>query len=150
MADSVPMWLAQWLMGPSTGVSAKTIARVLAGVPVEPGERPRDWNCPHDAGDVGRCIRLLDLAKQHGEDWRARLQEVGAACVAWAPLVPIWPDLEAAYHRDVATRREWERERWALKDGGRRKTPKPDKVCPWPKSEVHTMIRRARGEVSDG
>jgi hypothetical protein len=140
MVDRVPLWLVQWLMSGTSGVSSRTIARVLAGVPCEAGQLPRDWSKPYDAGDVGRCVALLDLAAQHGEDWRARLHEVGEACAEWAPLVPIWPEIEAAYHRDAAARRAW-------KDGRRRRSPAQ---APFPRSEVQVLIRRAAGEVSDG
>ena len=52
----IPLWLQNWYRSCDTGISSKTVARVLTG---EFCENP---NAPHDPSDVGRCVRLLDLA----------------------------------------------------------------------------------------
>ncbi len=54
--------------------------------------RPPRWDRPSlpcDAGDFGRCHRLL----LKFPEWRARLTEVAAAHSAWAPLVAVWDEL---------------------------------------------------------
>lgn len=98
----LPRWLVTWWCGDDTGASSKTIAAILSG------ERAvfqlSFLAAPSDASDVGRCVRLLDLAAENGEDWRGRLPEVGAACRGWAPLAPRWGDVEAAYRHDMKTR----------------------------------------------
>ena len=48
---------------------------------------------PYDAGDLGRCLRLLDKLPE----WRARLDEVAEAFPQWRPLVEHWSELESLY-----------------------------------------------------
>lgn len=89
-------WLGWWLREGQVGLSSETIARVLSG------ERVASYSAPSDASDVGRCIDLLDLAAENGCDWRSRLSELAAVASVWAPLVPRWADIEAAYQEDKA------------------------------------------------
>lgn len=90
-------WLTRWHQSGDTGVSSKAIARALAGEHLDAFPRP-----PQDPADVGRCVRLLDLAAENGEDWRARLDEVGARVPAWRPLLPHWELIEASYLEQLA------------------------------------------------
>jgi hypothetical protein len=86
----IPRWLRTWFKGNDTGLSSRTIAWILSGN-VEAGECAMGswgWYAPSDTSDVGRCVRLLDLAAANGEDWRARLGEVAAVAKVWRPLAP--------------------------------------------------------------
>ena len=103
----VPRWVIQWREGDDTGVSSRTIACVMIGWPISDIMIGWRGDAPYDTSDVGRCVRLLDLAAEHGEDWRARLHEVAARVSAWAPLVPRWADIEAAYREDVVAQEAW-------------------------------------------
>jgi hypothetical protein len=90
-----------WTLGTDTGTSAMTILLVLGEsvaarerVACRLGDHP---GTPHDADDLGRCIRLLDLFPA----WRGRLVEVAAAHPAWAPLVGAWDELAALYRQEA-------------------------------------------------
>lgn len=96
-------WLMTWWRSGDTGRSSETIACILSGRQAVAEETARELTAPWDTSDVGRCIRLLDLAAAHGEDWRGRLAEVATAVPRWRPLVPRWAEIEAAYHADVVT-----------------------------------------------
>lgn len=84
------MGLRAWFECDETGLSSKYLAAVFSARHADPN-RPH----PHDAGDFGRCVKLLDavpefrlgLAKlnrpEHGPVWNA----IGAR----------WADLEALY-----------------------------------------------------
>lgn len=55
-----------WAMSGDTGISSEALANHMAGYPV------RRSSPPSDAGDRGRCIRLLELVPE----WIARLGEM--------------------------------------------------------------------------
>jgi hypothetical protein len=78
-----------WLLGPDTGISSKTIYSVMTGCQLS---RFRA-GAPKDAGDFGRCFRLLELFPA----WRERMREVSERWPAWAGLVEAWPALEVRY-----------------------------------------------------
>ena len=82
-----------WLDGPDTGLSSRTICRVMMGHPLRYGSTPRD------PADLGRCIRLLDRFPA----WRDRLGEVAARYPEWRGLVEQWPALEESYRRELPT-----------------------------------------------
>lgn len=81
-----------WLMSDDTGISSKAImARMLDGVVCS-------WHdYPHDAGDLGRCLRLLDRIPA----WKPRIGEMAACGPIWEALVKQWDALaEAAAFRN--------------------------------------------------
>lgn len=80
--------IALWALSGTTGVSASTIASVALGI--EEGGRV-SFDCPHDSGDFGRCLRLLEMVPE----LRDFLPAVVEACPQWAPIVPIWEELAA-------------------------------------------------------
>ena len=127
-------WLTEWYNSGDTGTSSETIARVLTG------ERIGRPDAPYDGADVGRCVRLLDLAAKNGQDWRARLGEVADRYPAWwAPLVSRWPDIEAAYAEDIEAQRP---ERY---DRRNRRQP-----CPPSRSWHLVSVLRGRGDPYRG
>ncbi len=76
-----------WIGGGDTGMSSKTIWRVMTGYASNAADTPSD------RGDFGRCHRLLKLMPE----WRERLAEVSSAHAMWAPFVEAWPRLELLY-----------------------------------------------------
>jgi hypothetical protein len=83
----------QWLMDDDTGTSSKTILSVMTATPYDDGD------VPYDAGDFGRCYRLL----KHFPEWRQRLPEVAAALPIWGPMVAAWDELTAMYEEGERT-----------------------------------------------
>jgi hypothetical protein len=122
--SALPPWLATWFRGNDTGTSSKTIAAALAGNATLT-QLTRDRDAPHDTSDVGRCVRLLDLAAANGKRWRRRMGEVAEFAPAWAPLLPIWPEIERAYREDVATQESAKRACLTTKAGTFRRRPLP-------------------------
>lgn len=89
--DSIEKRAARWAAGSSTGASSKAMLKVMLG------ERPKTSFCyPHDGGDLGRCIGLLDAVPEY----RERLAEVKTIGSEWAALIDHWPELEARWRRD--------------------------------------------------
>jgi hypothetical protein len=86
--DSIEKRAAQWAATGDTGASSKALLSVMVG------KRTTDTFCyPHDGGDLGRCIGLLDAVPEY----RARIAEAKALGPEWAALVEHWPELEAMY-----------------------------------------------------
>jgi hypothetical protein len=75
--------LAKWFMSGEVGASSTAIAQPLSG-------EECDGDYPMDAGDLGRCIGLLDAVPE----FRARLAEMAKVNRYWAALVPRWSELE--------------------------------------------------------
>jgi hypothetical protein len=85
----------QWIRGPDTGLSSKTIWAVMMGnVDVLGSSGPRE---PVDPSDFGRCYRLLKAFPE----WRPRLGEVAAKYPRWAELVEAWDELSKLYEEEV-------------------------------------------------
>lgn len=99
--EEIEAWLAanildpldRWLQGTHRGASSEAIVFALTEKVARPFAAGRNGDTPHDAGDFGRCERLLDLFP----DWRARLPEVAAKFPNghWPKLVPEWENLRA-------------------------------------------------------
>lgn len=87
-----------WLHSHDTGISSRAIfdymtLGILGGC------------TPSDAGDLGRCVRLLDRFPE----WQARMPEMARVSDDWAALMQIWEPLVVAYRRDIETRPDkWE------------------------------------------
>jgi len=89
--DSIEKRAATWAATGKTGVSSKAILATMMGKP------PKDRFCyPHDGGDLGRCLGLLDAVPE----FRKRLGEMKAVGPEWAALVDRWDELEALYRAD--------------------------------------------------
>jgi len=98
MSDSIGRRAIAWVCGTDTGISSKTIFRVLMGEETQPGQVMGRWgeseaDVPHDSADFGRCFRLLKKIPE----WRERLSEVAIVFPAWSPFVREWEHLEALY-----------------------------------------------------
>lgn len=85
-----------WLLSDDTGVSSKTIFRVMVGASIP--EAPWHNDIPYDPADLGRCYRLLQLFPE----WRGRLSEVSAKFPDWVPFVNEWDSLTALYEEELA------------------------------------------------
>jgi len=89
--------IAEWLKGPDTGTSSRTIVAAIHGSwgwgGVERG------SVPCDPDDFGRCHRLLERFPE----LRADFPTVATKYPEWAPFVREWPKLEALYREEVPT-----------------------------------------------
>ncbi len=140
MNTSIPSWLATWARTGDRGISSETIAYTLLGV----GGLLSRADAPYDTSDAHRCVTLLDLAAANGEDWRSRLHEVAAACPAWVPLVPRWPEIEAALAEDIVAQNAhaaFEREH-PIKS--KRKSADGKRLHPYPPSRCWWLVRTLR------
>src|SRR5688572_24935346 len=87
MNFSVQQWL---LSGRDTGTSSKAIVAFMEGQPIDPTSYPRD------PSDLGRCIRLLEIAPEY----RPLLKSMRVVSPEWARLVERWDELEALYRKE--------------------------------------------------
>jgi hypothetical protein len=86
--DSIEKRAAKWAATGDAGTSSKAILATMVGKP------PKTRFCyPHDGGDLGRCIGLLDAVPEY----RERMVEMTAIGPEWAALVDHWSELEAMY-----------------------------------------------------
>lgn len=76
-----------WLLSDDKGLSSEFIVMHMIG-------KSRDMfpHHPRDAGDLGRCLRLLD----EFPEWQARLGELAAHGAVWGALVANWGLLRAS------------------------------------------------------
>lgn len=89
--SSPEMRAAKWAATSNTGTSSLALMGVMLG------EKPKTSFCyPHDGGDLGRCIGLLNAVPE----WRSRLDEMRALGPEWSALVDHWPELEGMHLRD--------------------------------------------------
>src|SRR5688572_12746693 len=84
-----------WLSGRDTGISSMAIVTVMEGGTVH------EYTFPHDPADLGRCIRLLDIAPEYRENLDA-MKQVGPH---WSSLVDHWSELESLYYEELPTGR---------------------------------------------
>ncbi len=115
-------WILNWNAGNDTGLSSRSIVCVMTGTPAKLLLASWGIHAPSDPSDVGRCVRLLNLAETHGAHWRARMGEMASAGKEWAALAPRWADIEVAYHEDVVAQDAWSKAMAGI--------PKPK----WPKT----------------
>ncbi len=89
--DSAELRAARWAASGNTGASSQAMLGVMVGKP------PKSRFCyPHDDGDLGRCIGLLEAVPEY----RDRLPEMRAIGPEWAALVDAWDELEVLYRAD--------------------------------------------------
>lgn len=92
LPPSAAMW--QWVASSDSGTSSAAIWSQMTGQPA--GRYGLRDDVPWDAGDLGRCIRLLDLFPQ----WRPRLPEMVEVSPAWGPIVEAWDELVRVYRQE--------------------------------------------------
>jgi hypothetical protein len=84
MTDSIEKRALTWAIGRDTGASSMAIMAVMTGN--KPESR---YDYPSDGGDLGRCLRLLDLIPE----WKPRMSEMRAISPQWSALVDHWHEL---------------------------------------------------------
>ncbi|MES2055787.1 MAG: hypothetical protein V4564_07615 [Pseudomonadota bacterium] len=85
--------VADWFASGETGASSKAMASHLSG-------RKAERFCyPSDGGDLGRCIKLLDLIPE----LRPLMPAMAKVDQYWTALVPRWAELEAAWRLSSAS-----------------------------------------------
>lgn len=93
----IPQAAINWVCGPDTGTSSKTIWAALSGAagpgPLHLGWSLSHYDIPYDAADLGRCVRMLDLIPE----WQGRLAEVVEVFPAYAPIIERWDELTRLY-----------------------------------------------------
>lgn len=82
--------LAEWFASGDTGTSSKAIALWLWR-----GKTDATWgpDTPRDAGDLARCLRLLERIPE----WKARMPEMGDAGGCWPTFVKHWDAIVASF-----------------------------------------------------
>lgn len=85
-----------WLAGPDTGASSKSIVVVMERDVALLAMLGRCLDYPRDPSDLGRCIRLLEIEPSY----RARIREMSIAGPEWAQIAAHWDQLEALYHNE--------------------------------------------------
>lgn len=130
MDNGLPDWLVKWWHSGDTSLSSRFIAAAYSGSDAliqvtEPA-------APRDTSDVGRCVRLLDLAAANGCDWREAmpLGWLSLLCPTWAPLIPRWADIEAAYAEDVVNQKAWDARLYRSDKGRKLQVRRRDIPCP--------------------
>jgi hypothetical protein len=96
------MGLAAWLASDDTGLSSRVMARRLAplaglAVRIPQAARADSAAHPHDPGDFGRCLRLLEAVPE----LRPHLPAMAGVSPIWAALVGAWGELEALYREEL-------------------------------------------------
>lgn len=133
----IPTWIFEWFHGRDHGMSSETIA--AAYCPALAPALSFGPSLPSDADDVGRCVRFLRLAESKGAP--VDMAVVAATFPEWAPLVARWPEIEAAYHADIAAYNAWKVARWTRKDGQKRRYPSK---LPHPPSAVSAILKECQ------
>lgn len=87
--SQVSINIVQWLVAGRVGLSSKAMAAVALGVDYQP--HAADY--PHDSGDFGRCLALLDAAPEV----REAFPEIAKLSPTWAWFIANWSELEALY-----------------------------------------------------
>lgn len=89
--------LGTWLRGYDTGVSSETMAAVYLGA------REGDFDAPHDAGDFGRCYRLLAAVPEV----RTAFPRIKQLIPSFAGVIENWAELADLYERGQDARKEF-------------------------------------------
>lgn len=133
----LPLWLAEWWRSGDTGLSSRYIAAVFCDIPAM--RQITEEAAPRDTSDVGRCVRLLDLAAANGLDWRGRIGSLATGHGdRWAALARRWTEIEAAYHEDVAAQNAYRKACMVGKNGRKRRTARND--IPFPPSRCWWLV----------
>jgi hypothetical protein len=93
MSESINKRASDWYKRGDIGLSSKAISRVMRGAAFADIDK---GNHPRDPGDLGRCLRLLDLIPE----WRASIMDMAPLSTAWANLARNWDELEATFRSE--------------------------------------------------
>jgi len=85
----------RWLVKGDTGISSIAIVSHITGY--ETDRKFSDY--PSDAGDFGRCYRLLVAVPE----FRSRIGEMASRSPQWSALVAEWDELERLYESNGGT-----------------------------------------------
>lgn len=85
--------LTNWLASDDTGMSSMFMAMALTG-----GHLP-DNRHPYDAGDFGRCVRMLEAIPEI----KPSMDQMANHGPIWAALVSVWGELEDLYRTGLFT-----------------------------------------------
>ena len=110
--------IAEWLASGDTGSSSKAIMLWLSS-----GTTDKKWgpDTPRDAGDLARCLRLLEIIPE----WHDRMPEMASAGGLWPTFMTYWNEIVATFLEEC---------------GG----TIPSKFGEWPSTErTYALIRRA-------
>lgn len=83
MQAEIDKKLVDWLLSGNTGASSKCMAAHLTG-------RETDGNYPHDSGDFGRCVGLLEAVPE----LRERLPKMATCNRYWKAIIAQWAEIE--------------------------------------------------------
>lgn len=88
--------ILNWLFSDDTGTSSKHLCAHMLGL-----KHYKFY--PHDPGDLGRCLRLLELIPE----WKPRLHEMEEYGAGWAGLIKHWDEISALMLEEVGI--DWEK-----------------------------------------
>lgn len=86
--------IGEWLLSRDTGLSSIFMASVALGADASEIINP---NYPHDAGDFGRCYRLVEQVPEIAQDF----QRIADSSKEWGVIISRWPDLASQYEEDL-------------------------------------------------
>ena len=89
-----------WLLSDDTGASSTAICAHMLG-------ECSEGDAPSDSGDLGRCLRLLELIPE----WGPRISEMGQYGPSWAGLIEEWAGIVELYNTEGGLS-PTERPRW--------------------------------------
>lgn len=90
--------IIEWMASDDTGISSKTMAFIAAGVPL----RKIDYvSGPLDAGDFGRCYRLLKRVPEI----RDHFPEIARKVKSFKAIIKHWDELSALYEKEIGSGR---------------------------------------------
>lgn len=92
MKEKEQLQIIAWFLSGDVGTSSETIVAAYFDFPREGG-----ISYPHDAGDLGRCIKLLNEVPILNN----ALQRLGELDPHWKALFVNWAALKAAYYLEV-------------------------------------------------
>lgn len=83
--------IAAWRAGTDTGTSSITLCDALEGKPLT------RKSIPHDAGDFGRCVRMVESCGWTREQLASVRDHLAEKVPDWGPILDSWDGLVKAY-----------------------------------------------------
>lgn len=85
-----------WMLSGDSGVSSETMLSIALGITKKDS---CGFDVPYDAGDFGRCYRLVEQVPEI----RDKFEAIGRRFVAFKPILACWDELAAIYEQDLPT-----------------------------------------------